>query len=283
MRRPVHDQHFRQALLWAEVARRTTRPADVLPDGDVTAVVSTLWRKAIGYALLALCPDGAAEPAAVWQTVDTAVLTRAAGGREFLSALRELVLDPAPDGGAGRPDDPVAIGRLEEFFERLIEAIRRPERERARRRLSAIGRVAIAVVSTSVAAAAVSLASRGPDLLAGRAFKTSSSIGSCNDPRTCGNAFFHTQEEGSPWIEYDLGATTPLHEIEIANRTDCCSSRATPLAVELSNDEQTWSEAARREEPFSVWTASLSGRSSRYVRIRAQRRTTLHLHTVVLR
>jgi hypothetical protein len=56
-----------------------------------------------------------------------------------------------------------------------------------------------------------------------------------------------------------------------------------PLVVELSGDGQSWTEVARRRELFYEWTAWFSARQARYVRLRADHPSALHLGSVQIR
>jgi uncharacterized membrane protein len=97
------------------------------------------------------------------------------------------------------------------------------------------------------------------------------------------SAFFHTREEASPWIEFDLGAATPLRSFQVTNRGDCCRERAVPLAVETSTDGTSWTQGAKSDTAFDKWEGSLPPQAARYVRFRALRTTMLHLASVEIR
>lgn len=95
--------------------------------------------------------------------------------------------------------------------------------------------------------------------------------------------FFHTNEEDSPWVQYDLGEPKTFHEVEVQNRLDCCGDRAVPLVVEVSDDEKSWTQVARMDEPFARWVPTFPPRRARYVRLRVARRSILHLEAVAIR
>lgn len=101
-------------------------------------------------------------------------------------------------------------------------------------------------------------------------------------PQLAYSTFFHTSEEASPWIEFDLGAETVLRRFDITNRGDCCQERALPLAVEISVDGKSWREVARREAPFTTWGDNMPADAARYVRLRVLRRSMLNLASVEL-
>jgi hypothetical protein len=127
-----------------------------------------------------------------------------------------------------------------------------------------------------------------PDLAKGRPWRASSEFAAC-DPvhASCANAvtviFFHTNEEESPWVEYDLGEPETIHQVEVQNRLDCCQDRAVPLVVEVGDDAKSWTQVARREEPFGRWIPTFPPRRARYVRLRVARRSMLHLELVAIR
>lgn len=91
---------------------------------------------------------------------------------------------------------------------------------------------------------------------------------------------FHTKEDDSPWFVIDLEKPVSIASVDVLNRQDCCGERAVPLLVELSDDAKTWREVARRDEPFTAWKASFPAQDARYVRLRAPRKTYLHLQKI---
>jgi hypothetical protein len=74
-----------------------------------------------------------------------------------------------------------------------------------------------------------------------------------------------------------------VKRVEIKNRTDCCGDRAVPLVVEVSQDDKTWTQVARREAEFADWTAKFPKTKARYVRLRVARVAMLHLDEVKIR
>lgn len=116
-----------------------------------------------------------------------------------------------------------------------------------------------------------------PGLLGGKPVRTSSKLG--HDP---GNPrlLFHTLEEVSPWVEYDLLQPTQVQEVSVENRADCCDERALPLVIEGSDDQATWRELARRTEPFSRAVIPFPQVKTRYLRLRVDRRSFLHLEAI---
>src|SRR5205814_10278180 len=123
----------------------------------------------------------------------------------------------------------------------------------------------------------------GPNLLADRPFRLSSSWSGCaNDPE-CPGLLFHADAEDNPWVEFDLGARKSFHKLEVTNRTDCCSERTVPLVAEISDDRATWTEIGRRGAEFTTWVLRFSPKKARYLRLRVARHSTFHLKDVALR
>ncbi len=92
--------------------------------------------------------------------------------------------------------------------------------------------------------------------------------------------FFHTMEEESPWVEVDLGSAQLLSSVTVVNRLDGCLERAVPLVVEVGMERSRLEEVGRRTSQFTVWPARFPPQRSRYVRVRSDRRTFLHLSLV---
>jgi hypothetical protein len=95
-------------------------------------------------------------------------------------------------------------------------------------------------------------------------------------------AFFCTNEDNEAWWLVDLQAPTRVDAATIVNRADCCLERATPLVLEVSLNNQTWREVSRRTELFRTWNPTFAPVSARYVRLRALRKTFLHMKDVRL-
>jgi hypothetical protein len=277
-----HPERLDQARILAEVARRTAEPVDALPRGNAGAACLLLWREAALWALSAASVDGdpPGELAELWQKADSRLLAVAAGGDAFVSAMRQIFLEQTRQGDLEA--EPAAVRRAGEFVSALITALGAGERARIRRWLRRARRPAL-FVGAPLALVLLWLVWPRPNLATSRPYRLSSSQRACTELFSCGNAFFHTQDEDSPWIEYDLGEPTVLHRVEVANRSDCCGDRTLPLVVELSLDRNNWQEVARITEPFTVWKHSLDKPTARYVRLRVARHSTLHLAGVVIR
>lgn len=124
-----------------------------------------------------------------------------------------------------------------------------------------------------------------PDLAEGKRWEASSAWGTF--PRTgvmSGDAAidgrFHTHDEKYPWVRLDLGEPRRVHAVRIENRTNCCKERAIPLAIELSLDGQNWKVVGYRRVIFDTMTQQFRTQPARYVRLRVDRRSTLHLRRI---
>ena len=148
--------------------------------------------------------------------------------------------------------------------------------------------IAAAVASSLCVAAAWKTLARwwdAPDLAAGRPWIASSAAMTCMPSAgNCGGGalpvFFHTTLEDRPWVRIDLGSVHDVTSVRVQNRQDCCQERATPLVVEVSEDAMGWSPVARRDQVFEEWRAAFPSRRARYVRLRVDRLSVLHLQEV---
>jgi hypothetical protein len=123
------------------------------------------------------------------------------------------------------------------------------------------------------------------DLARGKPFTLSSKWADCHPDRyECGGyptpILFHTTDQDQPWFQLDLGAPTSFSWLTIKNRSDMAMMRAIPLVVEVSDDGATFKEVARRTERFTVWEPRFAPQLARYVRLRVDRFSTLHLDAV---
>jgi F5/8 type C domain len=75
---------------------------------------------------------------------------------------------------------------------------------------------------------------------------------------------------GGGWVTVDLEAVRPISTIKIFNRADGWLDDGLPLRLELSQDDQRWTEVERRTTSFSAtapWVATLQAARARYVRV----------------
>jgi hypothetical protein len=266
-----------KARTFAEAARRASAPWDRLP-GDDRPLRLLLWQRAAHFALLACVPEqGDCSSAEALHHAPRAWVERAAGGSGWLSSIeRALSLETSAE-VVPAEDAEGQIHLLSYFTERLLEQLERRPRAMQSTRL----RKAAALASSLLLLAMVLGALRAwlsRDLARTSPFTTSSSVYDCKQGE-CGDAFFHTREEDSPWIEYDLGRARAVHRVELKNRWDCCYERAVPLVVETSLDRKSWAVAARTDQAFLVWSADFA-QQARYLRLRVDGHSSLHLQSV---
>ncbi len=197
---------------------------------------------------------------------------RRRAARLYARAIRTLTtLGPEP-----LPADATAVRRRAETLVRIRAA---PPLRRFRGWLVQGRHALVAIGVALLAAAAAAWALRAelrlvPDLARGRAWQTSSQLAADS------SLLFHTALEASPWAVVDLGARRTFSQIKVRNRNDCCQTRAVPLLVEISGDGASWRLLARREAPFQTWSRRFGSVSARYVRLRVDRASYLHLSNV---
>lgn len=97
------------------------------------------------------------------------------------------------------------------------------------------------------------------------------------------NIFFQTGVEAEPWVRFDLGAPRTIRVVRVQNRLDSRQEWAVPLVVEASGDGAVWRELGRRVEPFYYWQLRVRPTTARWIRLRVDRPTSLHLGRVEIR
>ena len=94
---------------------------------------------------------------------------------------------------------------------------------------------------------------------------------------------FHTKEEVDPWVVVDLGSTRPVDDVTVVSRADCCRDRGLPLVMELAGEDGKFVQVGLRTAPFDTWQVTFPRRKVRYLRLRAQGNTVLHLRDIQIR
>ncbi len=95
-----------------------------------------------------------------------------------------------------------------------------------------------------------------------------------------GQLGFHSANDATPWLIVDLERVITVHELKVVGRAECCYDQAIPLAVEVSQDGQAFTEIARRTEPFTQyepWVVRPGPTRARYIRLRTLRHSYLVL------
>jgi hypothetical protein len=276
-----------QARLLAEVEGRVENPVETLPPGSAPAVALDLYREAVYWALVAMRPADGEPPSdlrALWdESAAGAFLRLSADGVDVdVGAARSVLVDRTGDRALDPKEETVA--RARQCADALVAHLLAPRRRLGRllaQRWVRVGLASLAIVLAAVGARRMVV---GPNLVAGKTFRASSSWSGCKGDARCDVLLFHTDVETNPWATVDLGAPTTVRTIEITNREDCCAERAVPLVVEMSDDDNNWTEIARRDEEFKTWKAKLPPKTARYLRFKIPKPgAVLHLRDIVVR
>jgi hypothetical protein len=295
---PSLDQEelVRRGRLAAEAGARLLEASPPLDAGPPDAVAFELYRQSIYWTL-----------AAAGAGPQTATEATPAASRELFARLPEAVPASLSEtraslselGGLLGELDFVAVAslptskqsELAQRLARVADALLDHALEPARRaetlwsqRLVRVGALLVSLVALAVGLSQLRRRLE-TDLALGQPWRASSvGHGACTSPaQDCGSEFFfHTQNETGPWLEIDLGSLRTFSEVRVKNRGDCCSERAVPLLVEVSDDRQRFREVARRGEDFQLWSAEFEPVTARYVRLRSPVSTTLHLRQVAV-
>jgi hypothetical protein len=272
-----------------ELAERALEPTDPLRTGSSLPLSLSLYREAAYWSLCAQ-RDAPAEAslAEAFAATNPEVIAFAAGGAEQVELVESALLAKSFRESA---DDPPEQQRkdalvLRAFVRALINLQLGPERREGRALVqrwvrTGVGAALLLAVILTTIFVGQALA-RGPDLAKGKPWVASSILKGV--PKAERREYlFHTQEEDSPWVQFDLGAPTTFSTVEVTNRQDCCPERAAPAVIEVSNDASNWKQVAQRKDSYSVWTARFAPTSARYVRVRVTRRSMLHLAAVTVR
>jgi hypothetical protein len=254
-------------------------------DEDAPAQAVSLYREAARWALAAARDVAPEADLAARLDARSETLRRAVGDEVFRAGRRALV-DRTHDETFALPleaqrDDAAHAGAV---VRALVEGLHL--RETALRGAATRGGGVLAAALALVVVVPAVRAALREDLAARAAWRASSAAeglpreGRGAQPTPGAAMFFHTAPEPAPWVQLDFGARVALHRVDVENRADCCGERAVPLVMELSPDGAAWTEVARRAEPFGTWTVDLPAREARYLRLRAMRVTSLHLHAV---
>lgn len=283
--------HATRAL---ELADRARDPIDPLRSGSSLALAISLYREAAYWALL--CQDASFSGKTLGDLFETlpqdlleaplgpdrlADLKRALVERSFVETA-DLAVEQLPI------DANLAHDFVHHLLARKLQPATRTGRLLLQRTVRTFGLLALLLGGVWGGVTGIQRAMLKPDLAAGKPWRASSSLDTCKpQEHTCTSTrtdiFFHTVEEAEPWVEIDLGRPTGFSLVDVTNRSDCCPDRAVPLAIEVSNDQKTWREVARRRDTFSQWRAKFAPQTARYVRLRTLRRSLLHLEKVAVR
>ncbi len=293
---PVVEQaRLKHALAALELADRAYDPVDPLKSGSSLGLAISLYREAVYFALLAQSERfNGPDLAALFRDLPPDLLEFAAGSAENLRAVKLALVERSFVQTADLPQEtlPRDANLAREFAHALVRRKLLPEARVGSLLLQRGARsVGLTLLTVALMVGAVLTFQRltlKPDLAFGKPWRASSSLDTCKPKEHfCASAhtdiFFCTVEEANPWVEIDLGKPTAFSRLDITNRSDCCAERAAPLAAEVSLDQKTWREVVRRPDNFSVWSPKFTPQNARYVRLRALRRTILHLEKIAVR
>lgn len=272
-------------------------PADkYLTDPEIALPLAMhLYREAAYWALMGYLPDAdRLDPAAAFQAVPAEVILQAAGDEQRVQAVRQALIErSSADTAALDPSQQRAeVERVRSFVRALVQGLDVHRSLVPRLLLERWSRVALlaAILAGGYWVAGQVRILLLPELAENSRWRASSAgwgwpqegVG-FRAPEGGPNIFFHTEEEDTPWVEFDLGRVTWVTYVKVQNRLDCCQTRAVPLVVEVSKDRRHWTEVARRTESFYYWDTTFPRTEARYVRLRVPSRTTLHLGPVSIR
>ncbi len=290
---------FQRASGMLEAARVILDAHEGLKTSDGTAPALTLVRAASCWGMAAhlLHEDPSAviadDPNDLWEAFVVSPAGQAILATisldERVDAEAALRLEPFPnlaDMPAGARYRYLSV--LRALAERLLKPMeriaRRVEAVKALRVIRWVGTAAALVALAAGLPRGVAALRRGPNL-ALRKPTTSSSFytgyPSCSgavdgDVEKIG---FHTEETDNPWLLIDLEKPQTVREIDVYNRYEV-SERAVPLVVEVSLDNKTFTQVARKNDDFHAWRATFAPREARYVKLTVQKKACFHLNEV---
>ncbi|HEX2871320.1 MAG TPA: discoidin domain-containing protein [Polyangiaceae bacterium] len=286
---------LRHALAALELADRAYDPVEPLRTGSSLGLSISLYREAVYFALLAQNEsfDGP-DLATLFRELPQDLLEFAAGGAEELRAVKLALVERDFVQTAQLPQEalPGDAKVAHDFAHALVRKKLLPEARVGslllQRGARSFGLTALLAALLTFGVLTFQRLTLKPDLAEGKPWRASSALDICKPKEHyCASArtdiFFCTLEESNPWVEIDLGKPTDFSRLDVTNRSDCCGERAAPLVAEVSNDQKAWREVARRKDTFSEWSAKFAPQKARYVRLRAPRRTILHLEKVAVR
>jgi F5/8 type C domain-containing protein len=282
---------LRRAQLARELARRTL--GEPIEHGPAEAIACDLYCQAIYWGLVAR-RGASGEPeqstlARELASADPGLLQRCAGGVDEAARLSARLEQSSFDAFARLParEQLSLLADLAPFADTLLDE-RNPERELTwKRRLLWTG-AGILLLSL--------LAIMWPrvldhwydsqDLARGKPWTASSREGDsgCASPaQRCDGGepfFFHTKREKDPWLVIDLEAVQTVSSVLVRNRRDCCRDRVVPLVIQVSTDQEHWTEVARNPDEFGEWKAKFAPVEARWIKLTVPKRTWLHLRRV---
>lgn len=288
-----HKTCLRRATACLSLADSLHDPLE--PSESLCPEIVGIYRLACAW-LLSAAASTPRPIADLLQEADQATLLTAAGGRAAFDAVRTVLLRNAFEEADLDRQQLVAEARSLKTFAHSAQRLIDPHYAIRAVWLRRLARLAIVVAPSLVLIGVVVAAEwkspaqslpKDPNRLAGVVWQASSSYCNLRHHECWGqpsDLFFHTNEEDSPWVEFDLEQATPISRVEVKNIKDVAlQGRAVPLIVEVSSDRSNWTDVAQRHTSFDTWTAEFPSTVVRYVRLRVIRRTYFHLENVSIR
>ena len=275
---------LRQALAVRRLASETMAAADPQRAGALLPALIGLLRNCTFWALSAGTPEPApADLVEAFDRLPSDLLAELVPDMVVRERLRTvLTVSGESWGRRDRAEQEQGLADLEALSTALLSRLTRSAR---RLRAIFVRRLVLSFATLILVVAGVKVGlslDLKPSLTAGQPWRASTTLEVCRpQEHYCADAvtniFFHTLEEESPWVEFDLGSRKAFTRLTVKNRSDCCPDRAVPLVFEVSDDRVTWREVARRADTFSTWKTSFPTTRAQYVRLRIARRSLLHL------
>jgi hypothetical protein len=271
-----------------ETVRRLWDSVEVIAGSDAAAGSEgarlALHREALRAALMGLAPGAGLSAQEAWRRAPGSTRNLFIGALEDDAAVERLLGDsPAPE----------LLDAATATHKRLLHALEEDKRvvqAYATQRVAGLMVIVVIAVLSGLAGTSFVKWIREPkDLAAGKVFTASSKLMDCHpDNGECGGIplkiLFHTNEERNPWYQVDLGEPAPTYSsLYVRNRTDAAMMRAIPLVVEVSDDGKAFREVTRRTEGFVDWEPHFAPQHARYLRVRVDRISTLHLEALKVR
>lgn len=269
-------QPFRCALAHLEACQRVLDPAYPLEWGHEQEVAKVLCQEAARRALLirlSLAEESVSlsELLSLPEEQLSSLLSKDAWGRLRLLASAHCTGE----------DLRRAVEVVEHLLEEPARRLREDRVDHTRRLLLGAGGMLGVLLLLALLRAAWprnNLAQGKPWRASSAAARCRPAEGRCGEEKTA--ILFLTKQEASPWFEVDLQQRHLVQKVRVKNRSDGFQERAVPLVLELSEDGKVWRQVARQEEVFSTWEVPVPMLVTRYVRLRVDRVSTLHLESV---
>jgi len=254
-----------------ELRREETRGAALALERDACALAITALLVARG----AHDRDDALPPAEAWARLKE-IEASLDPLPDCVEVARDVLSDPDPLAPEQDRTKPLVLRDAAEATFTWLTAHYEPRTPRqivTQRRLR-IG--AVVLLALLLSAIGLAWARRPPNVARGKSVLVSSQLENTPPPSEVvdgsrkGYFGVHTGNDNPPWVEIDLGTTYRLSRAVIVNRGDGHFEEILPLALQISNDDQTWTEIEVRRKKFTQWDpwrVPLHGKRARFVRV----------------